>query len=75
MRKSWALPLTVVGLGSLGALLFSDRGRRAIGWVMARVNEAPDRLAEWNDTAQAELDRIQIALNEIAESLQTRPAQ
>jgi hypothetical protein len=30
---------------------------------------AQSRLAEWNETAQRELDRIQTALNRVAESL------
>ncbi len=73
MRK-WFLPLTVLGLGGLGALALSERGRRAMEWFFERLDEAPDRLAEWNDSAQAELDRIQVALNDIADTLKTRPA-
>jgi hypothetical protein len=73
MRK-WAVPLTVLGLGSLGALAFSRRGRRALQWAMDHAHEAPGRIAEWNETAQSELDKIQNTLNEIAESLQTKPA-
>jgi hypothetical protein len=74
MRK-WFVPLTMLGLGSLGALILSERGRQALDWVFDRIDEAPDRIAEWNDTAQVELDKIQSALNEIADNLQTRPAQ
>ncbi len=74
MRK-WFLPLTVLGIGSLGALVLSERGRQALRWVLDRMDEAPERFAEWNEGAQHELDRIQDALNEIADSLQTRPAQ
>ncbi len=74
MRK-WFLPLTVLGIGSLGALVLSERGRRGLKWVLDRMDEAPERFAEWNESAQSELDRIQDALNEIADSLQTRPAQ
>ncbi len=73
MRK-WALPLTVLGLGGLGALAFSRRGRNALSWALDHAHEAPDKIAEWNDAAQVELDKIQDALNEIAESLQARPA-
>ncbi len=74
MRK-WFVPLTMLGIGSLGALVLSERGRQALDWIFDRIDEAPDRIAEWNETAQQELDRIQFALNEIAENLQTRPAQ
>ncbi len=73
MRK-WFVPLTMLGIGSLGALILSERGRQALDWVFDRIDEAPDRIADWNDTAQGELEKIQSALNEIADSLQTRPA-
>lgn len=73
MRK-WALPLTVLGLGGIGALAFTRRGRSAMKWAMDHAHEAPGRIAEFNEAAQIELDKIQHALNEIAESLQTKPA-
>lgn len=73
MRK-WFLPLTVLGIGGIGALALSERGRRTIEWFFDRIDEAPDRIADWNDSAQAELDRIQTALNDIADTLTTRPA-
>ncbi len=74
MRK-WFLPLTVLGIGGLGALLLSEAGRRRLEWLFDRLDEAPERLAEWNDTTQSELEKIQTALNELADTLQTRPAQ
>ncbi len=74
MRK-WFVPLTMLGIGSLGALILSERGRQALDWVFDRIDEAPDRIAGWNDTAQLELEKIQSTLNEIADTLQTRPAQ
>ena len=74
MRK-WFLPLTVLGIGGVGALLFSERGRRGLEWLFDRLDEAPDRLAEWNESAQSELEKIQNALNELSDTLQTRPAQ
>jgi len=73
MRK-WAVPLTVLGLGGIGALAFSRRGRGFIRWAAENVQHAPGKIADWNETAQTELDKIQNALNDIAESLQTRPA-
>ena len=69
MRK-WALPLTVLGLGGIGALAFTRRGRKAVMWALDHAHEAPERIAEWNETAQGELDKIQHALDVIAESLQ-----
>jgi hypothetical protein len=74
MRK-WFVPLTMLGIGGLGALILSERGRQALDWIFDRIDEAPDRIAEWNDAAQQELEKIQNALNEIADTLQTRPAQ
>lgn len=69
MRK-WYVPLTVLGIGSVGAFLLSGRGRIILSDLAERFRGAPDRLLEWNETTLAELDRIQTALNEIAESLQ-----
>jgi hypothetical protein len=74
MRK-WFLPLTVLGIGGLGALLLSEAGRRSMEWLFDRLDEAPDRFAEWNESAQTELEKIQNALNELADTLQTHPAQ
>lgn len=75
MRK-WFLPLTVLGIGGLGALVLSERGRKAIVWAMERIDEAPDRFSEWNESAQLELERIQNNLERLAESLESvRPAQ
>ncbi|HWR36852.1 MAG TPA: hypothetical protein VN622_13385 [Clostridia bacterium] len=72
MRK-WFVPLTVLGLGGLGALFLSDRGRRAIGWISDRMEEAPERLAVWNESTELEVERIQSALNRLADSLGARP--
>jgi hypothetical protein len=64
------LPLTVLGLGGLGLLALSDRGQDAIQWAFDRLEEAPDQFNDWNARAQEELDRIQLALNRVAESLE-----
>ena len=71
MRR-WYVPLTVLGLGSIGAFLLSDRGRAILRGMFESFREAPDRWLEWNEGAQNELDRIQAALNRIAESLEPR---
>ena len=73
MRK-WAVPLAVLGVGGVGALMLSERGRNALRWVFHRMEEAPERIAQWNETAQVELEKIQTALNELAESLRVRQA-
>ena len=72
MRR-WYVPLTVLGLGSIGAFLLSERGRNKLRGLMENFQSAPDRWLEWNESAQSELDRIQAALDRIAESLDPRP--
>jgi hypothetical protein len=69
MRR-WYVPLTVIGLGGLGYLFLSQRGRQAARWALEHVHEAPDKFLEWNEAAQRELDRIQSALNRVSESLE-----
>ena len=68
--QKWFLPLTVLGIGGLGLLVLSDRGQDALQWVFDKFDEAPDQFNDWNVRAQEELDRIQMALNRVAESLE-----
>ncbi len=68
MRKYYA-PLTVLGLAGIGILLFSKRGQRALRWAADNFQKAPETLLEWNETAQRELDRLQTAVNRVAQSL------
>jgi hypothetical protein len=70
MRK-WYVPATVVGLSGLGALLFTERGRAGLRWMLENLQRAPDRLLEWNDSAQHELERIQTSLNRVASTLES----
>ena len=69
--QKWFLPLTVLGIGGLGLLVLSDRGQDALEWAFKKLDEAPDQFNDWNERAQEELDRIQMALNRVAESLET----
>ena len=69
MRK-WYWSLTVLGLGGLGALFLTNEGRRAVRWVAENIEQGSNALADWEIAAQAELERIQLAVNELAESLQ-----
>ncbi len=71
MRK-WFVPLAVLAVSGIGAMLLTDRGRETLHRLLARFDEAPQRWAEWNDSAQSELERIQARLNQIAESLEPR---
>jgi hypothetical protein len=68
MRK-WYIPITVLGLGGLGMLFLTERGRQGLRWAAQNLHRAPESLLEWNEAAQRELDRIQLALNRVAESL------
>ena len=46
MRK-WYLPLTVLGLGSLGVLVATARGRGLLRQVGRGLDRAPDQLRDW----------------------------
>ena len=65
MRK-WCVPLACLGIAGLGAFLLTERGRQTLRWL----SENLQRAVAWNEAAQRELDRIQIALNRVAESLE-----
>jgi hypothetical protein len=69
MRKMY-VSLTLLGLGGLGWLFMTERGHSALRWIGDRLEEGPKRLLGWNEVAQRELDRIQVALNRVAESLE-----
>lgn len=71
MRK-WFVPLTVLGVGGIGAFFLTDKGRETLRRWRARFEEAPERWEEWNENAQPELQRIQTAINRIADSLGPR---
>ena len=73
-NRKWAMRMTLIGLGGLGAMLFTDRGRKLIRSAAARFSDAPERLAAWNDAAQEELHHIQHAVVELEESLGTHTA-
>jgi hypothetical protein len=72
MRR-WYVPITVLGLGGVSAFLLSKRGRTAVRAVLERFQHAPDRLLELNESLQNDLDRIQAALDRIADSLHPHP--
>ncbi len=71
MRK-WYVPVTVIGVSSLGVFFLTERGRKIMRWAMENIHRAPDTLLEWNEAAQHKLDSIQSALNRVAESIETR---
>ncbi len=71
MRR-WYVPITVLGLGGIGALLMTERGRNVLQKLMQRVWQAPETLLDWDGSLESELDRIQTAVNCIADSIQPR---
>jgi hypothetical protein len=70
VMRRYYVPLTVLGLAGVGVLLFSERGRQALRWIAENVEGAPEAFSDWNDAAQRELDRLQAAVNQLAESLE-----
>jgi hypothetical protein len=70
MRR-WYLPITVLGLGGIGALLMTERGRNVLRKLLERFWHAPE-LLDWEGSLDSELDRIQTALDCIADSIQPR---
>ena len=69
MRK-WFVALAVLGVGGISAFLLTDKGRETARQWLAYLQGGPERWAEWNEAAQEELEHIQTALNQIAESLE-----
>lgn len=72
MRK-W-IPLTFIGLGGVGAILYSLFGRSPVNNRVSRKDKVPERLAAWNEAAKHELDLIQQSLHKVEQSLRTHSA-
>jgi hypothetical protein len=72
MRR-WYLPITLVGLGSVGAFLLSERGRSSLRALWERFEKSPEGWRDLNVSVQSELDRIQAALDQIAQSIDPHP--
>ena len=62
--------LGVVGLGGLGVMLLTPKGRQTLRLAVEKMQFGSRRLEEWNQAAQDELERIQGALDELTQSLQ-----
>ena len=70
MRK-WYVPLALLAMGGVGALVLSETGRRTLRWMWDHAHEAPEALADFNERVDEELDRIQAALNRLADTLES----
>ena len=75
MQKSKQITYGLGGLGVLlggvGVLLASERGREILRKVTFHIENAPESLEQFAGATQAELDRIQQTLDQIAARLQT----
>lgn len=68
MRK-WYLPLTVLGLGSLGVLIATERGRSVLRQVGRGLDRAPARLHDWSEAFDDELAKIQNTIDNLNDLL------
>ena len=68
--KKWYMPLAILGVGSLGAFLLSDRGRQAVRWMAENFERHQDTVIEWNEAAQREIERLEKALDRVAASIE-----
>jgi hypothetical protein len=71
MRGKWYIPAALIGVGGVAVFLMSENGRRWLRWAAQQLPRTPGQLLAWNEAAQRELDRIQAALNRVADSLET----
>ena len=69
MRK-WLVTMAVLGVGGIGAFLLTDKGQETLHRWLAYLQDNPERWDEWNESAREELERIQAAINQIAQSLE-----
>jgi len=67
--SKWYLPLTVLGLGSLGVLLGTERGREALNRATDFIDDFPDAYSDWQEAAEREIRSIQSAVDQIAATL------
>ena len=67
--SKWYLPLTVLGLGGLGVLLGTERGREALDRAADFIDDFPDVYSEWQEAAEREIQSIQSAVDQIAATL------
>jgi hypothetical protein len=72
MRK-WYVPLTVAGLGGLGAFLLTETGRKLLRSSRNYLRWHAPGLQQWNNAADDELRRIEATLAALARALQPPP--
>ena len=67
MRK-WYVSLTMLGLGGLGMLFVTERGKRAVKTLLEHLEE-PEGAADFHAGVDRELAQIESELDEIAAEL------
>lgn len=66
--RNWYIPATVIGLAGLGLAVASEQGRSRLRRFFSAIAQSP-RLGEFNDVIDSELNNIQQALDQIADTL------
>ncbi|MDR3765261.1 MAG: hypothetical protein P4M01_14325 [Acidobacteriota bacterium] len=73
--RKWTIPLALAGLGGVGAVLMSGRGRKLLQRIaLHSAQEAEELSAAWTEAAQRELDQLQQAVRELERNLSTHTA-
>lgn len=67
--KNWFLPMTVLGVSTLGLVFASERGRAQLRSVLHQLATAEDPLREFNQAVEQELDHIQQTLEQLSRAL------
>ena len=67
MRKL-LVTLAVLAVGGIGAFLLTDKGKQSLRRFLQEFDDR--RWGEWNESAEAELERIRATLSQIAQSLE-----
>jgi len=68
--RSWYWPLTVLGLSGLGLLLTTEKGKTVARRAWDVLENAPERMQNWNSSIENELETIQQTLNTLATALE-----
>jgi hypothetical protein len=69
--RSWYWPLTVLGLSGLWLLLTTEKGKTVARRAWDVLENAPERMQNWNSSIENELENIQETLNSLASALET----
>ncbi len=67
--KNWLVPITVLGVSTLGLLFASERGRAQMKALLHQLANAKDPLGEFNHKVEQELDHIQEMLDQLSQAL------